>query len=157
MIKKLWKETKSSIWTKYRNGNTTARVEISQDRINQPLKYGDLNIPHPNTTTKILRFIWIRRTFQQRYPNTNWSILLDILLAEINRPNMYYHLTLGPNEWENPATLLQDKHNYWSHTFESITEILEVTHNTQPLTWHHESIAGHTHCKDLNHKCLIMA
>ena len=151
IIKKLWKETKSSIWTKHRNGNTTARVEISQDRINQPLKYGGLNIPHPNTTIKILRFIWIRRSFQQRYPDTNWSILLDILLTEINRPNMYDHLALGPNEWKHTATLLLEKHKYWAHTFKAISEILEVTHNTQPLTWHHESIAGHTHVTDLNH------
>ena len=64
---------------------------------------------------------------------------------------MYYHLSLGPNEWKHTATLLQDTHKYWAPTFESISEILKVSHNTQPLTWHNESIAGHTHCKDLSH------
>ena len=62
---------------------------------------------------------------------------------------MYQHLSLGPNEWRHTANLLTDIHQYWSHTFNSIAEILELTHNTLPTLWHQESIAGHVHCKDL--------
>jgi len=45
---------------------------------------------------------------------------------------MYYHLTIGSNEWKHTATVLQDQQKYWAHTFESIADILEVTHKTQP-------------------------
>ena len=149
MTQKMWKETKASIWTKQTKEGVTSRTEISQDRLGQPIRYGGLNIPHPETIVKTLRFIWVRRSFQQNTPNTNWSVLLDLLLTEIHRPTMYQHLTLGPNEWSHTAYLLVDIHQYWSHTFNSIAEILELTHTTLPTLWHQQSIAGHIHCKDL--------
>ena len=89
-----------------------------------PIKYGGLNMPHPLTTIKTLRFIWLRRSFQQRHPNTTWSVLLETLLDNINRPNMYKNLSLGPNEWKHTASLLYEIHEYWTHTFQSIADIL---------------------------------
>ena len=151
-LKTLWDTTRNIIWTKTNSEGTTMRIEISKKRVNQPIKFGGLNLTKPETITKSLRFIWIRRAIDATSHNTNWRKLIDHLLTEIRRPNLTVHLDLGPKEWLHTGTLLYGLDEYWADTFDAIGQILTVCHDTQPLTWHEESIYGHAHCIDTEHQ-----
>ena len=147
-LKKLWDTTRNIVWTRKVGDTSTMRIQISKTRINQPIKFGGLNLTHPSTITKSLRFIWIRRAMDKTSHNTNWRILLDQLLTEIRRPSIATHLKLGPREWSKTSHFLHNIHNYWAQTFEAIGETLQVCHSTQPQGWHQSSIIGHIYSSD---------
>ena len=116
-------------WTRTRPNDDThsARTHIAQDRVAQPLFYGGLSIPDPIVQTQSLAFAWSRKFCKPNH-QLAWTRMLETYLSNLNRPTIQQHVTMGVTEWQSTAEGLATISTFWSGTFASIGNIIQLSH-----------------------------
>ena len=116
-------------WTRHRIGTDTQsrRTHIANRRVSQPLAFGGLALPHPQTQTQAMKFAWIRK-FNTANRSLTWVKLLEIQLSTTRRPPLKTHLTLGSQEWKATSLALEQKAPFWAKVFDAGATFIELSH-----------------------------
>ena len=123
-------------WTRSRPNDDTNgyRVHIAQDRVSQPPRFGGLGVPDPLVQMRSIRFGWARK-FLSANPQLSWFKILNKWLTQANRPDIRSHTVCGYREWITTGQALDQISHYWSQVFNSIAEILLLSHKYDKA-WH---------------------
>ena len=117
-------------WTRHRIGTDTQslRTHIANRRVEQPLAFGGLSLPHPQTQSQAMKFAWIRK-FRTANRSLTWVQLLEIQLANSRRPPLTTHLSLGAHEWKATGEALDQTAPFWSQVFEVGATLIQLSHH----------------------------
>ena len=116
-------------WTRHRIGTDTQslRTHIANRRVEQPLAFGGLSLPHPQTQSQAMKFAWIRK-FRTANRSLTWVQLLEIQLANSRSPPLTTHLSLGAHEWKATGDALDQTAPFWSQVFEVGATLIQLSH-----------------------------
>ena len=141
-LKEMRKAALRLTWTRARPNDDTSsvRVHIARRRVAQPLYYGGLSVPDPVIQSKSLSFSWARK-FCTPNASLTWVWMLNDNLANLHRPNIHQHTTLGPREWTITSVKLETISSFWSGVFATVGKIIQLSH-THDKEWAFIPILG---------------